>query len=266
MSSPQVLPIHIEVGRLPLNYATAKPKTLFRDIIARMRGRTDFLIGTNTLLPSARPDLDLYFNSGNIPYYWNRKEGQARAVVWTIANSGFLTTLTSNPDTFISHTATFPDPGAGATKTVAMLVDVLAPRATSLPTGTGTIALSDAVSNSYFWKLSGNVTIGAITIGNGSEIAVGILNSGTSFTVDWTGTSVKWPNPASNASPPTQPTGSGAFGFYVLRKVNSVIYGRFKDYTPFDTSGTVTPGGDPPKNYGGSGNDGLPVNTQAKLP
>lgn len=112
-----------------------------------------------------------------------------------------------------NRTITFPDKDG----TIALTSDLFNGRATTVLTGT-TPTIDWSTSNNYYELLTGNTTIAMTKSVAGQKIFVSLVNSGTSYTVTWTG--VSWPG----GTTPTQ-TASGT-DLYILQNVAGTIYGR----------------------------------------
>lgn len=256
------LPIEVTAGRLPYNYEITKPKQFFRDVIMRMKGvvpGSKVFIGTKQTGPIPNYDAGLWFNSGFVKT-WHPATGIYTPDTRQFSNSGFFLTISATPTDV--RTATFQN----KTGTVALLIDVYSARATQLLTGSGNLTIDGSLSDSFYCKLSANATVNTLTVLEGQKLTFGVLNIGTAFTLTWAGgAGVKWPG----GSAPTQPVatpGNTGYGLYILRNAHSVIYGEFINATPGSPSASVDTGGNPPKNYGGSGNTVLPVERIKNLP
>lgn len=186
-------------------------------------------------------------------FVWSQPTGTYIGLTPVIENSGFKMKLSPSATlpkhTFFAGFQTFQD----KTGTVAYIYDTLVQRPTQLlPSTTTTFAIDGTLSNDFYGKLGGNATVTALTVADGQVLTVGLLNSGTSYTVTWPGT-VKWPATPTHTQPASQ------LGLYTFRGVGGVTYGEMTSYLTTDT--TATTGGqgyDPtlvPKNYGNSGND-----------
>lgn len=291
MSVSVSLPLRIKTGRLPLNYSVTTGRKFFRDCISRAKASINNEGGatkgksviTGSGASNTRPDFNAgpYHSADNtVPWQtWSDRAGgytQTTKLLRDVA-SGHNIRLSGDSLTAIRNVSfrnTFPN-GSPASGTVAMLIDIYAPRETVLlgalqPDGsrtfTGNVALDLDVTpgDTFYGQLSGNVHITAISnMTQGRTIVIAIRNFGTAWTLTFdAGAFVKWPAATTGIThPPTQPTalpGGSGIGLYVLRKVQGQIYGEFVISGAASPTATVDLGGTPPPHYGDSGNTNQP--------
>lgn len=260
------LPLSLKVGRLPLNFQD-KPVNLFRAMIKRMKGGVDgsrIIIGLRNSIVEPAGDIGLWKN-GRAFLAWRPSVGEYRYVPVKDENSGFTATLDAHDLTDDRLQPFFPLGRADKSGTIATLINVFIPRDPILIDGSaGAFAIDGNQSDNFYGQLKSNAGFIAFTILENQTVSIGILNP-ASWTLSWSGTTVKWPLGAPPVVPVSGPGGIGYMKAYVTN-VNGTLYGEFCYAKGSPTGTAITT--DPRKNYGGAGNSGLskPVNHLHNLP
>ncbi len=252
------IPIKVTCGRMPVNYEDTWQHT-FQAMVRRLRGTVD----SSQILTGIDSSTGSLYDVGG-PWFvnlggptsswraWNVETGEydPEKKQITGSDSRFNITLEVAPLTG-SHDMVFQD----KTGTIANLIDIYAPRSTTILTG-ATPSIDWSTTFDFFELLSANTTFTFANKLDGETITVCLQNLGTAFTATWP--TLKWPG----GTPPTMPISTGtpggsAIGIYTFRDIHGTIYGELVNASPASPAAFVTPGGNPPiSNYGGSGNVG----------
>lgn len=214
-------PLKIIVGNFPVNF-TDSPLGVFKAFIRRLRcylSENDVITGkTSGTAPIYNVGPWFYNLGSNDSHFWVWSDTQGGYVpdIKQVAANGFVGTLSRELNTS-SNSLTLRD----LSGTVALLIDVLIPRATVVIPSSNIIDW--ATGDQFVRRLTANTTFTFANL-TARQICVSLENNGTAHTATFPA-AVKWPG----GVVPTMPTASAGIdkvGVFYFYRNNGTTYGE----------------------------------------